>query len=427
MKRKSFDYRSIGHIEFSIPLTNRVKIPSIWKCVISQIAHYISNLFRHQIAYPESGEVVFVTQSVNNERTLCPIAERINNCSHKVIRISDFPVTYVYQYALKTWPDFLGFYHKNNTEDRLRIRKEFQYFVNAPGYRKVYLEYFRRNKGIRIIVVANDHTIPTRCLIETAREVDIPVVYTQHASVSEAFPPLHFAYSFLDGRESYEKYLKVGDIKGKVVLLGSPRFDDVMPKRLLVTNTSREAIGVGLSPGDSLEKALRLCLHIKEKTNKEVIIRPHPRNMPTFDKALLTKHQIEISDSTKETSYDFFTRISVLIANESGIHLDAAIFGIPAILFNFSNSKVFDWYGFIRQGLIQFADSFDHVVELINLSKPAAIDKVQYYYAAFKTPYDGHISETIAAFLEAEVCKSEAIGFLNDHFVEKEKNVFVIK
>ena len=430
MRNGVFDFRGIGHIEFSITLTNNYEVPSIGKCLFSFIARFIYYLFiNRDTKYPTESELLFVSQSVNNERTLTPIIKYIKkNCS-SLIRISDFPSTYIYYYSFVKLHHFIFFYHQCNSDERRRIRGIFHDFVLAEGYYKVYEFFFRHCKELRTIVVANDHSIPMRALIEAAHAAKITVVYTQHASVTDKFPPLHFNYSFLDGFESFEKYRDIGDLQGKVILLGSPRFDNVLKLRKVLNcrNSNNKAVGVALNLMDSYEKALQLCVHILKYSGRPVIVRPHPRSMDTFNVDKFIQYGMDISDSREESSYQFFTRVGIIVANESGIHLDAAIFGVPSILYNISDNPIRDWYGYLKKGLINMADSYDQVISLLNNPQPVSDDKIQYYYSAYNTIYDGHIAETIASFLETASNEETANCFLNEHFANNGNIFYTIK
>ena len=428
MNQRGFDFKGIGHIHFTMTLPENVRVPSLLKCLMQYFIHTFYHLVLHPFnSFPLESEILFVSQSINNQRTLCPITEYLATGKWRVISICDFPSSLIYRYSLASLWQFISFYRGCSKEEQRRIRRVFHDFALAAGMYKVDELYLARCKNLRTIVVANDHTIPVRCLIEAARRKTIPVVYTQHAPVTDRFPPLHFAYSFLDGMESYEKYRNIGDIKGKVILLGSPRFDEVMSKKRILRKKSGNAVGIGMGHSDSIGNTIQLCVFIKEKTHKNVIVRPHPRSMQSFDKELFLRHGISISDSRIESSYVFFTKIEVLIANKSGIHLDAAIFGIPSVVFNLSNMPIRDWYGFISKGLISIANTYDEVIGFIQSKRIVSEEVVQYYYAAFNTPFDGRIAETIASFLRFSHTEVGANNYLRSQFEETEHDLYVIK
>ena len=104
-------------------------------------------------------------------------------------------------------------------------------------------------------------------------------------------------------------------------------------------------MGVALNELDSVQKALDLCLFLKANYSDKIIVRPHPGMLVlgVFDEELFLKHEIAVSNPLTDLSYVFISDIKMMVANESGIHLDAALMGVPTILFNFSDSKVLDW------------------------------------------------------------------------------------
>ncbi|MBR3304068.1 MAG: hypothetical protein IKI67_07820, partial [Bacteroidales bacterium] len=185
-------------------------------------------------------------------------------------------------------------------------------------------KFFQKNK-IAIAVFANDHSTLSLCLRIAAQKKNICTLYTQHASVSEEFPPLSFTYSFLDGVESLEKYQKAGEIKGSVFLTGSPRFDEIAKIRQVGKVVINEkVIGIAVNTFDCYENVRELCLQLKD--DYKLIVRPHPA-MPLGDFANLKKYGIDFSNSKEETPFEFLLRINWLISNVSAIHLDAVLFG----------------------------------------------------------------------------------------------------
>ena len=427
MNIKEFDYKAIGHIYFHDPLSGTYKVPSLFHCIFYYLALLVLYLFRMRTSFPAVGDVCFITSSINNTRAMEPIAKKLGQQNKDIMDMLSLPVTRVFLKSIRTWNQFFMFYKNSTLVERKIIRNDFNYFVNAPGYYEVSKDFILRNKQLRYIVVSNDHFMIMRCLLEAARQVNVPVIYVQHASVTSRFPPLHFAYSFLDGWESYEKYKEVGDITGKVIVLGSPRFDVVAQTRKHKKPATNNTVGIAVNTLDDMEKVMSLCNFISKRTGRRVIVRPHPKMMNKFDTNFFIDKGVELSDSRKESSYDFFAHIGVLVANESAIHLDAAVYGIQSILYNFSKNAIIDWYSYLRNGLMPHAKSFDELEDLLNASGLQSVDKVRYYYAAYQTPYDGHVGETIAEFVTQAKSQENAIRYLENSFSEIENNVYVIR
>lgn len=424
MKKRNFDYRTICHIEFNNAKHRQSKVLPLWCCVINYFVLGLSNIIRFKYKYPTTKDICFIVQSQNNINTLKPISKELRTANYSFVQMKQFPLALSFIYSLLYLKSFFGFYFSSSKEEKHDIRYSYRYFLRAPGYYVVAKKFLKRNPMLKCMIFANDHTVPTRCLIEVAMKNNVATIYTQHASITERFPPLHFSYSFLDGQESYEKYEKIGGIRGIVFLLGSPRFDDIK-KQIDRNGTHKNTIGIALGKSESIEKVLNISRYIKENLGYNVVIRPHPAEAPHFNFDLFLSEGFTCSQSEKETSFSFLSRLDFLIANRSGIHLDAAIKGIPSVMYNFSDYQVLDWYGFVKKGLIKIAENEEQVVQYIKELKPAPTKVVQYYYAAFGTQLDGHIAKTIAEFIEFGMYDKER--FYDKFFTEEREKVYSIK
>ena len=378
---------------------------SLTMCYLRFFKRTLKSLVLLQFGYTHVNEVLFVVPSLNNKKSVRTI---IDNFPQKNISIwgnfeNDFPWAVINLYSILNICKFQSFFNSSSDEDKKLIRRYFLNFVNTCGYYKAFKKILEDNPHLKMIVFANDHITPCRCLIELAEKMQIKTLYVQHASVTERFPPLRFDYSFLDGMESYEKYRKIGNLRGEVFLSGSPRFDAFYNQ-----NKSKcYDIGIALNLMDSIEKVLDLCLYLREHYTKKIIVRPHPRmSNDRFDERFFLDYGISISDSKKDMSNVFISQIKFLIANESGIHLDAAMMGIPSVLFNFSDNVILDWYSYIKTGLVKVCSSYDDVLSLLNSNYHQSPEAVRYYAASFHSPMDGKVGEMIATFMKKEIFNS---------------------
>ena len=136
-------------------------------------------------------------------------------------------------------------YKKSNKDDKALILKYFTRLWTTYGLYKIAGEMLDKYK-VRVLVLANDHNDINRCLIFNALEKGIKTVYVQHASVKRGFPRLDFTYSFLDGKESLDKYLYDGKPKGEVYLSGGVRFDSLYDK-IAKRNYETHRIGIAIN------------------------------------------------------------------------------------------------------------------------------------------------------------------------------------
>ncbi len=367
-------------------------------------------------------EIVFFSFTSNNNRTLTPISKKLPENSFSFVSGDDFAASFVYLYSLLFFPWFIFLYLRLNQHERKVMRFYFGETFSAIGLYYGAKKFFQKNK-IAIAVFANDHSTLSLCLRIAAQKKNICTLYTQHASVSEEFPPLSFTYSFLDGVESLEKYQKAGEIKGSVFLTGSPRFDEIALLKERGRANVENCIGIAVNTLDDFNKVKELCLQLKDYY--KLIVRPHPA-MPIGEFAKLNEFGITLSDSKEETPFEFLSKINVLISNESAIHLDAALFGKPSIVYNFSPEQFRDVYDYVKNGLVKYTPNIMELKKLFAKGLNVSTEKAQYYYAAYQTPYDGNIGPLIANFIQAKLNNNEQ-AFIEQHFRKDENNFYFYK
>ena len=369
-------------------------------------------------------EVLFFVTTINNIKSVQNIInglpkERITIWGLEFSKL--MPYSKICLLSLIYFHLFVKLYLSSSREDRLLIRAFYFDFLTACASYKVFEGILMKNPQLKLIILANDHSLINRILIELAEKHGIKSLYVQHASVTTAFPPLRFDYAFLDGRESYEKYKTVGNMRGCVFLTGSPRFDAFHNYQ---GADKMYDIGIALNELDSEDQVLQLCLYLKEHYSTKIIVRPHPGmlipNNLLFHEEKFVEQGFSISNPKKDLSYVFISQINVMLANESGIHLDAALMGVPSLLYNFSDNEVMDWYSFIKIGLIKKCDTFEDVVRMLDSGYHLPIDIVRYYAASFKTTHDGRVGEMIATFVNKLILESEteALAFVNGEMIQ---------
>ncbi len=408
---KSEDIKRLNFILYT-SFRQFVKSPyGILTCYI----HFFYNFLRHVFFTQHSScnitkEILFIAPSSNNKKAVRTICDNLSQDSYEYWGdLNMLPKRKVLLKSICGLPTFQRLYNDSNEEDRALIRYYYGYFMKTCGYYNVIDDILKRSKNLKLIVMSNDHNVVNRCFIELAPKYGIETLYVQHASITERFPPLHFTYSFLDGYESYEKYKNIGDMRGWVFLTGSPRFDEMFQYK---NATKQYDIGIALNMMDSCDKVIDLCRFIRDNITTSIIVRPHPRMGKLFNKDIFSKEGINISDSTQESSFSFLSKIKYMIANESGIHLDAALVGVPSLLYNFSDGEIKDWYSYIKNGLISVCNSFDDIAEEIKKTRTNWTDMTRYYNAAFNTPYDGRIGEIIARVIKDDILGNKHMSFI---------------
>ena len=427
---KDFDlYRIILRAPIA-PILSPKELPNLFGCLIRTIFLTLKRLILvHDFKYPTAEGTVFMMLSSNNRRALEPIIKQLpENEIYSIIepQRNFFPLTKMFLYSLFYLPSLLKHYYKAEPNKRLLFRLKYKETFTAYGWYKIIERFYRRNPKITTIVLANDHTLPANSIKELAKTNGIKIIYTQHASVTSEFPPLDFDYCFLDGLESFDKYKAAGKVNSIVFISGSPRFDEIRVfknKRAEMANGESRYVGVAMNALDIPEKIFDLCCYLKKFYS--VIIRPHPASkLELFN--TIKEAGFEVSDSKKESPFAFLSKINCLVANESGIHLDAALMEVPSFLYNFSNNKILDWYSFIKSGLIKEASTKEELVDFIRQQIKPSVKSIKYYNAAYDTPFEGAVGGLIANFI-ISLNKGYADDFIKKTFSEIEPNTFEYK
>lgn len=294
-------------------------------------------------------------------------------------------------YYFKFLPLLVNFYSQNR-ESTVRF---FDILYDAVGFYEIYLNKLRKFNP-NCIIFANDHTPDARAMLLAAKTLGIKTVYIQHASVSKIFPPLQFDLNLLEGEDSLEKYNAYGPVFGKVELIGMPKADAYTKYRN--KNSDIKTIGIGANLMDLTEEIREVLIGlIQAFPNIKFILRPHPRDKRNFNFINQLGSQVSISDGRQVPTFEFLQQIDLLIAGNSGIHLEAVLLNVWSIYYNFNPKENFqDYYGYVANGLSDPAPSLKSLCEKINQNlhhKPDVFPRAKYYNATINTEWDGRSSE----------------------------------
>ena len=404
------------------------KQPSLFKqiCIfIGQLFYYTFIVhFKYKSLPVNYKGLLFFGVSLNNRRSLEPIINNIEKDTYLYLNnhITDVHKRRAWWHSIPYLSTLIKLYKKSDKEDKALILKYFTRLLTTYGLYEIAGEMLDKYK-VKVLVLANDHNDINRCLIFNALERGIKTVYVQHASVKKGFPRLDFTYSFLDGKESLEKYFYAGRPKGEVYLSGGVRFDFLYDK-IVKRNYDVKKIGVAINMLDDFDKVKKLCLFLKNNNYNDLILRPHPRYQH-LNTEWLIKNNIAISNPKEETSFDFISKIDFMISNESAIHLDASIMYCPTVLFNISNNIILDDYNFVKNNLVKLANTEDELLKFIKNPREVMPTKetLQYYNASSNTHLEGKLGITIARFLEL-VCQGKEKQFDKESGFVKNSVIF---
>ncbi|KAA9346202.1 hypothetical protein F0P94_01620 [Adhaeribacter soli] len=289
------------------------------------------------------------------------------------------------------FPVFIGLY-------KIHGRKALRFFdliFISIGFYEQYLKHLKKYRP-KAVVFANDHNDDSRAMLLAADTLNIPTIYIQHASVSTAFPPLEFSLSLLEGQDALNKYKQCGPISGEVKFIGMPKADKFLQYR----NFKPKAENIGIA-GNTLdhyeglkETLTSLTRHFPEL---HFTFRSHPGDTRDFTFVNELGRNATVSDPKTETVFEFLKNQDVIIAADSSIHLEAALLNIPGIYYRFGESNfTFDYYGYVKQGLILYAANSDTLFKALQeykMQRPEVYKKAAYYNATIGTETEGKSDE----------------------------------
>lgn len=361
----------------------------------------------------------FFGATSNNIRALQPVMRNLQNAFLYKKEILPYGLTALY--SLRYVLVIISLYKKNNGYIKKSIASDFSSYCLACAYITIGKLILYKVEP-KVSIFANDHGYPYRALFRIAQNNGIKTVYMQHASVSENFPPLEYDYAFLDGMESFEKYLKDKTCKAKVFLSGPSRFDlkRQVNKDVQYSNDIKK-VGIAINEFDNKDKVIELIYQLRSIGNFEYSIRPHPRqNQYTWQK-ISKKLGCKFSFANKEDPLTFISTKDIFIAGESSFHLDVAIMGKYSFYYNFTNSATFDNYGYLKNKLVMDITEIAicKIADLLNSNIFNDRDSlIKYYVANYKTHFWGKASEVISLTISNLTDKGQIPPF----WIEKEKS-----
>jgi len=317
-------------------------------------------------------DIWLISQTINNEKALSPIYDSSKTYVNPRL---DF-IFLLFDKLLYIIPLF--FYLLN----RKKLRLFYKYF-DLLGVSEKYKRALKRYKPKKIVFV-NDHLPYHVALKKAANELKISTYYLQHACVGKSMPPLDFTVSFLDGQDAYDKYKYIGEINGKVELIGAIRFNELDFN--INNNKNVKNIGIALNAYDDIKDAIVLLDHLFSNFPKiKLIIRMHPGDDREF---IYNKNKIYFSDSKKEDVLSFLSNIDMLVAGDSSIHLEATMCNVVPVYYKISKNEIFDIYEFVKNGLVFYAKDSETLINYLKSQvekKENVLERVNYYDEFYRT------------------------------------------
>lgn len=344
--------------------------------------------------------ILLVYTSTNQERALRPVIEKLPAEKFHSLRAPDY-VLLNHLANIFTPLFFVPLAFRFYRSSRF-VKGTFCYHLSK--YLSVYGWYVAARitlkKKTSLLVLSNDHCHAFCTLRHAASEEGIRTAYIQHASVTKNFPPLEFDYAILDGMDAALKYSKPGSTS-TVLLAGMAR------RNFKTSGGNQEGKSVGICfnmlDDECFIRKLTSTLR-RELPSFEFIVRLHPATPPAVSYSLKSCFEelgVRTSDARRESPTQFFEQISLLVAGNSSVVLEASLHGVQTICIFSPDAE--DEYEFCKNGLAIRATDFDElerqVLSAIRCTRAPAKELLQGYDAGYGRPkYSA--SEQIAVTLQ---------------------------
>ncbi|MCD4677179.1 MAG: hypothetical protein K8S18_14470, partial [Desulfobacula sp.] len=350
--------------------------------------------------FPRRHKIVFFYQTKNNYNTI----KSIQKITSDSILLSTKPNSWGRGYLLPTGIAYilsfvflpLALYHlfKSQGNQKKAFRAQFDTYLKTYGLIIAH-ELYIRFISPQAMVLTNDHSRDPLIISNICKMKNIPVFFIPHGSFSGEIlkeNPMHFDFAFVAGEDQKKKIEKVIPAS-KIYLIGRPISDSCYFKQNRFDKVTRVGVCISLLyDASNLKKIIDI---IAEKTNLQIIIRPHPslQNLKVI-KSMIDSKTVCFSNPVTETPIDFLTKVDAIVTGCSGIHLDAAEMNVYPIFYDFSQCYN-DFNNFVKNGLVKYASTPEECVQFLkelSIVKPDIRILAKYYNGIIGTKYDGSSS-----------------------------------
>ncbi|MDQ0820502.1 hypothetical protein QFZ79_002793 [Arthrobacter sp. V4I6] len=214
------------------------------------------------------------------------------------------------------------------------------------------------NSSSECFVVANDHSPAPVAYAKVASYFKKKVIYIQHAEVTENFPALDFDLSILRNRVSKEIYSTIGSPKGKILL--SPRsqltFDRAEVATIRASLMNTDAIPAYIYPTSvsSIDEVLKLYQSLDANPHvSRTAVKLHPSGK---DEDLYLQKGMQVEKLTPAYAH-------LAVCGNSSVAIELLASGSLVYQCFDLDQIAPDYYGFVRQGLVQSLTSAEISLE----------------------------------------------------------------
>lgn len=362
-------------------------------------------LFRSRRKTPDMKKkknIILVANSRNQYNSIKPIYKQLkkNDSVNPLIYVqrSYLPLSNCTDYVrfmrqkIKLW--------KNNIEN---ICVDMGPYINLMKYffdreililfSMIYNEYYSiadlfKYREPSFVTISNELRLESKLITKYCKKENIPTLFIPHAGVpmeNEVICKKDFKFLALWGSNDINYYLDLGMLKDKLVITGSPKFEnfykeeimglsevkDMFSNRIFKFTPGKKSIMLATTRFDdaSIEKLIQtVVLSLKElNLIDNLIIKIHPADSGNLHKRIINKLDVKPFIIRDDSLLDLMKSCSLLITCYSSIALEAMMIGTPVIEVKFVNLAFtfIDPYIFTQKDFIKNAENLDSLTLII--------------------------------------------------------------
>ena len=248
----------------------------------------------------------------------------------------------------------------SNIDNRL-CKNQLSDFLSAYAWTSYFLRILLASRP-SCVILANDHNPSNRSLIAVCNILNIKTIYIQHASITRFMPPICCDLNFLYGSATKDLYEEIRKIERNPSYFIKDHYEIILTgvqknsyNTFSVVNNSKNAIGIAVNQDDPIQSVKNLIDKLSINSKSRIILRFHPSQEKESIKVLYNTFRhydnVLISSPIEMNLGEFFSKVKLVIAGNSGILLDAIINNLPTFYFKFDTASFDDFYYFVKYRL----------------------------------------------------------------------------
>ena len=265
----------------------------------------------------------------------------------------------------------------------------------------------------KLLVVMNEITTIGNIAVHIAKGKGIKTAWIQHGTVGDAsnFTPSCVDMLAVWGDAPKHAFIKKGVPEERIIITGSPQFDDLALRN--IDFKEKELINLGVKPDkkvivlatqsipniEQITEALSRA--VKEIPKTQLVIKTHPSEYLTKKYLEIAGKHLDNTVLTKEYLYPLLNRCDLLVISSSTVGMEAMILGKPVITVNFTGKPDLMPYAEEKAAVgVYKEEDLLRTIKLVLDKKSRKKLKVKEFIYKRCYKMDGKASERIVEFIE---------------------------